>query len=148
MLRAAALGCSLLFVACAPQQVTVVMNAQNNSGQSGVATLTDLGGTTRVVILIRKSEFGEKQPTHLHNGRCGEIGPRQDTSSRGKTIGLASIAPADPSMMIDIPATDGGYGASSSDVDLTMKEITNGDWVINVHDAADFALYVSCGNIN
>ncbi len=138
MLRAAALGCSLFFAGCAPPQVTVVMNAQNNSGQSGVAALTDLGGTTRVEILIRKSEFGEKQPAHLHNGRCGEIGPRQDLSSRGKTIGLASVA----------PAADGGYGASSSDVDLTLKEITNGDWVINVHDAADFALYVSCGNIN
>jgi hypothetical protein len=137
MLRATALGCCLLFAACAPQQVTVVMNAQNNSGQSGVATLTDLGGTTRVVIRIRPSEFGEKQPAHLHNGRCGEIGPRQDLSARGKTIGLPSLAPS-----------DGGDGASSADVDLTMKEITNGDWVINVHDALDFSLYVSCGNIN
>ena len=55
---------------------------------------------------------------------------------------------ADPGTMTDVPKTDGGFAASSSDVDLTMKEITTGDWVINVHDAQDFSLYVSCGNIH
>jgi hypothetical protein len=148
MIRLAALTPALFLLACAPAQVTVVMNAQNNSGQSGTATLTDLGGTTRVVILIRQSEFGEKQPVHLHNGRCGEIGPRQDVSSRNKTIGLASMEPANPATMTGVPATDGGFAGSSSEVDLTIKEITDGDWVINVHDALDFSLYVSCGNIN
>lgn len=147
MQRLAVAVAVLGFVACSPAQVTVVMNAQNNSGQSGTATLTDLGGSTRVVILIKRSEFGEAQPTHLHNGRCGEIGPRQDKSASG-SIGLSSVTPADPSMMDGVPATDGGFGASSSEVALTLKEITNGDWVINVHDALDFALYVSCGNIN
>ena len=135
---------ALLFLACAPQQVTVVMNAQNNSGQSGTATLTELGSGTRVVVVIRKSEFGEKQPSHLHSGRCGEIGPRQDSYSRG----LGSIEKAEPSTMKGVPPTDGGFGASSSEVDLTLRELTNGDWVINVHDAQDFSLYVSCGNIN
>ncbi len=138
----------LFFAACAPQQVTVVMNAQNNSGQSGTATLTDLGGTTRVVILIRRSEFEEPQPTHLHNGRCGEIGPRQDKSPKGGTIGLGSVLLADPKSMDGVPATDGGFGASSTDVEMSLKELTTGDWVINVHDAQDFSLYVSCGNIN
>ena len=101
-----------------------------------------------MVILIHRSEFGEKQPVHLHNGRCGEIGPRVEMSVRAKTIGLPSIQPADSSSMTGVPRTDGGFGASAAEVDLTMKEITNGDWVINVHDALDFSLYVSCGNIN
>ncbi len=127
----------LLFAACSPQQVLVVMNAQNNSGQSGVATLTSLGSTTQVDLRLAASEFGEAQPTHLHNGRCGEIGPKQDLSSRGRTIGLASVT----------TSADGGFGESSAEVDLTFAEITNGDWVINVHDAQDFSLYVSCGNI-
>ena len=29
-----------------------------------------------------------------------------------------------------------------------MSSLTNGDFVLNVHDSRDFALYVSCGNIN
>ena len=148
MIRIPALCTVLVLLACGPQQVTVVMNAQNNSGQSGTATLTELGGTTRVVILIHRSEFAEPQPAHLHTGRCGELGPKQVTSTRGKTVGLQSVGPADPSTMKGVPNTDGGFSGSSADVDLTLKEITNGDWVINVHDALDFSLYVSCGNIN
>lgn len=143
-LRPALLG--LVLAACAPAQVTVVMNAENNSGQSGTATLTDLGGATRVVIVIRRSEFGENQPVHLHTGRCGEIGPRANLMNY--TLGLGDMRPADPKTMPGVPATDGGYAATSADVDKSLKDLANGDWVINVHDALDFSLYVSCGNIN
>ena len=124
------------------------MNAQNNSGQNGTATLTDLGSKTRVAVVIRRSQFGENQPVHLHTGRCGEIGPRADRDAGERTLGLGDIRPADSTTMPGIPATDGGYGATSADVDFTFKELTNGSWVINAHDALDFALYVSCGNIN
>ena len=147
MIRSALL-CAVAGLACAPAQVTVVMNAQNNSGQSGIATLTDLGGTTRVVVLIRRSEFGESQPIHLHTGRCGEIGPRTSMSPRGTTVGLPELVPAHPSTMPGVPQTDGGFAATSADVDFSLKELTTGDWVINVHDKQDFSLYVSCGNIN
>ena len=144
MARLALIG--VLLSACAPAQLTVVMNAQNNSGQSGTATLTDLGGTTRVVVLIHKSDFDENQPVHLHTGRCGEIGPRADL--KNKTLGLTDMRLADPKTMPGVPATDGGYVATSADVEMKFSELTTGDWVINVHDALDFSLYVSCGNIN
>lgn len=135
----------LVFAACAPPQVTVVMNAENNSGQSGTATLTDLGASTRIVVLIKKSEFGENQPIHLHTGRCGEIGARADL--KNKTLGLGDLRPADPKSMPGVPATDGGFAATSADVEMKLSDLTTGDWVINVHDALDFSLYVSCGNI-
>lgn len=136
----------LLCAACGPAQLTVVMNAQNNSGQSGTATLTDLGGRTRVVVVIHKSGFDENQPIHLHTGRCGEIGPRADL--KNMTLGLGDLRPADPKSMPGVPATDGGFAATSADVEMSFKDLTTGDWVINVHDALDFSLYVSCGNIN
>ncbi len=130
-----ALLASLLLAACSPAQVIVVMNSENNSGQNGTATLTDLGGKTGIVVRIKRSEFGESQPIHLHTGRCGEIGVRADL--KNKTLGLSDVRP-----------TDGGLAGTDAELEIPLKDLTTGDWVINVHDALDFSLYVSCGNIN
>ena len=146
---------ALLWFACAPNQVTVVMNAQNNSGQNGVATLTDLGGKTKVLVIVHKSDSPDPQPVHFHPGRCGEIlakfEPARDKSARGLPagVGLPDINGLDRGDGVDPPGpTDGGVAFTQATLDVPLSTLTGGDTVINVHDSRDFALYVSCGNIN
>ncbi len=45
---------------------------ENNSGQSGVAVLTDLGNNqTRVAITLGGGAANVAQPAHIHEGSCG-----------------------------------------------------------------------------
>lgn len=149
-MRAPVLAAVLLTLGCGPQQVSVVMNAQNNSGQSGIATLTDLGASTKVVVIIHKSDVPDPEPVHLHPGRCGEIQVKITPKQVGATtLGLPSIAaPGVVSGVDPIGPTDGGVVYTSATLEIPFKQLTGGDYVINVHDSRDFALYVSCGNIN
>lgn len=144
-LRIAAALMTLL--ACGPKQVLVVMNAQNNSGQAGVATLSEQGSKTDVLVVIHKSDAPDPQPVHFHTGRCGEIGPRYDASVAA--AGLPSMHAPDPGNKDDPPPPDdGGIVFTRATLDVPFAKLTGGDFVINVHDSRDFALYVSCGNIN
>ena len=144
-----ALATPLLLLACGPKELLVVMNAQNNSGQSGVATLTDLGAKTRVVVVIHKSDAPDPQPVHFHPGRCGEIGAKVDTSVLA--AGLPSMDSPNRPDLKDVgppPANDGGIVYTQATIEVPISKLNGGDFVINVHDSRDFALYVSCGNIN
>jgi hypothetical protein len=142
---------ALLGVAsCGPRQLSVTMHAQNNSGQSGYATLTDLGAQTHVLIVIHKSDVPEEQPVHFHPGRCGEIGGKFIPTGG---LGLPNIGPIDRMDKVataenPAPASDGGIVWTQATLDVKFKDVTGGDFVLNVHDSRDFALYVSCGNIN
>src|SRR4029453_281142 len=52
--------------------VTVHLEAENNSGQSGTAILTDLGnGQTKIEIDVAGEPAGASQPMHVHEGQCG-----------------------------------------------------------------------------
>lgn len=150
---------SLVFLtACGPKQTLVVMNDQNNSGQSGYATLTEVGDKTDVLVMIHRSDFPVDQPVHFHPGRCGEIGvkrldprtsPSPDTTGGELALGMPNLRdPANPRGVDPAPANDGGVVYTRALLDVKTSLITSGDFVINVHDARDFALYVSCGNIN
>ncbi len=129
-------GLSALLVvfasACGPQSLRVVMNAENNSGQSGFAVLTALSASkTRVEIDIAASNDSRPQPAHVHDGRCGEIGAIKS--------GLANLAP-DPKKA--------GRFTSSTEIDLGLDALQKGSFAINVHDVRDFSLYISCGQVN
>lgn len=117
--------------ACGPQAVRVVMNAENNSGQAGFATLTPLGATkTRVEVDIAPSNDSRPQAAHVHEGRCGQIGPIK--------AGLTELKP---------DASKQGRFTSSTEVAVGLAELQRAEFAINVHDARDFSLYVSCGEI-
>lgn len=121
----------LVLAACGPQSVRVVMNAENNSGQSGLATLTALSAArTRVDLEIGPSNDPRAQAAHVHEGRCGQIGPVK--------AGLTELG-AD--------AKKGGRFTSSTEIAVGLAELQRGEFAINVHDARDFSLYVSCGEI-
>lgn len=105
--------------------VTVRLEAQNNSGQNGVATLFPQGEKTRVVIEILNAPPGVAQPAHIHAGRCDKL----------------DKAPKWP-----LEAVKGGRSVTlvPASIDTILKDKT----AINIHKSADEAqVYVACGNI-
>lgn len=131
MPRALVLTCVVVGSACGPSVVRVPMTAENNSGQSGFALLTPLSGaTTRVELELSPGNDPRPQAAHVHEGRCGEIGPIK--------------AP-----LMDLVATPakGGRFSSSTDINVGVAELLRGTFAINVHDARDFSLYVACGEL-
>jgi hypothetical protein len=105
-------------------EVTVDLAAQNNSGQSGTATLTAEGETTHVVVDVSDA-VSDSEPAHIHRGTCADLDP-------APAFGLPNVED----------------GRSEATVDVTLDELESGDYAINVHKSNDEAdVYVSCGDI-
>lgn len=131
MLRLVLLVVSVLSAACGPATHRVVMSAENNSGQSGFALLTPLsGGRTRVELDILPGNDPRKAAAHVHDGRCGEIG--------AIAAGLEDL---------ELNTAANGHFTSTTEIALALDAMLAGTFAINVHDARDFSLYVSCGEI-
>ncbi|MBL8914367.1 MAG: hypothetical protein JNM17_26920 [Archangium sp.] len=122
----------VLLSACGPRELRVTMNADNNSGQTGFATLEDLGNTVRVTVETSLPDYitDKGQAAHIHKGNCGEVG-----SNEGG-IGPLKVLQRDPSRV----------GATNV-FPRPMSTFKEGDWLINVHDERDTLIYVSCGEI-
>lgn len=113
-------------LASAADPVTVTLDAQNDSGESGTATLTDLGnGKVRVEVSVTGAPSGVPQPLHIHQGTCATLNPK----------------PA-------FPLTSAVDGKSVTEIDAKLADLQNGDYAINGHkSAAEASVYVFCGNI-
>lgn len=106
--------------------MTIKINAQNASGESGTATLTRLGAKTRVVIGIKGENLTGKQPAHIHKGTCAKLDPK----------------PA-------YPLHDVVLGKSTTVVDVSLDKLTASPMAINIHEsAANIGKYVACGDIH
>jgi hypothetical protein len=105
--------------------VTVHLMAQNGSGETGTATLTQMGSNVRVSISLMNVP-AMAQPAHIHTGTCANLNP----------------APK-------YPLTNVLNGKSMTTVhDVTLSTLTNGHYAINVHKSTnDLKTYVACGNI-
>jgi len=109
--------------AASAQETKVKLDAQNNSNESGTATLTPAGDSTKVVLEVKGA--GGTQPTHIHKGTCAQLDPK----------------PAFPLS----PVVD---GKSETTVKASMKDLTTGGYAINGHKSAqDLKTYVFCGDI-
>lgn len=105
--------------------VSVKLEAQNNSGQNGIASLTPEGDATRVVIEIPTMPAGVSQPAHIHPGRCGKL-------NKAPKWRLEDIRDGRSVSVVPVP------------LDVILKD----ESAINVHkSAAEMQIYVSCGNI-
>jgi hypothetical protein len=105
--------------------VSVKLEALNNSGQNGTATLMPEGDKTKVVIEIPNMPAGVAQPAHIHLGSCDNL---------------------DKAPKWTLEAVKGGRSVTVVPVslDTILKEKT----AINIHKSAEEAqIYVSCGNI-
>ena len=107
------------------QTLTLTMNAQNNSGISGIATFTDLGnGKTRVMMQVSGAGPGP-EPAHIHPGGCTQLDPTPEFT-------LSSVT----------------NGTSTTDVDSTLAELLDGDYAIHMHKSPDeLTVYVACADI-
>lgn len=105
--------------------VTVKLEALNNSGQNGVATLLPEGDKTKVVIEIPNAPAGVAQPAHIHLGSCDKL-------DKAPKWGLEAVK----------------GGRSVTVVPVSLETILKDRTAINVHkSAAEAQIYVSCGNI-
>ena len=53
--------------------MTVDIHAQNGSGESGTATLTQVGPDVTVVISLKGAPTTTPQPAHIHAGTCANL---------------------------------------------------------------------------
>ncbi|RJQ13768.1 hypothetical protein C4553_02680 [Candidatus Parcubacteria bacterium] len=107
-------------------QVVVVMNEQNNSGQTGTAVLTDIDGQkTKVTLVVSTGAVGVAQPAHIHIGSCPTPGA------------------------VKYPLNNVVNGRSETTLDISLLKL--GDELpsaINVHkSASEVSTYVSCGDL-
>ena len=131
-LRFALLGAALAGVLAAaasadtPTTITIKMVAQNNSGENGTATLTQVADGVRVAVKLDGAPTDVPQPTHIHVGNCGHINkaPEYPLANTVNGVGLATVK------------------------GVQLADLLKGTYAINVHKSTtDLATYVSCGNI-
>jgi hypothetical protein len=106
-------------------EMTVSMGEQNGSTQSGEATLTAVGDSTTHVVISIGSGGETPQPAHIHKGSCAELDPTPEH-----------------------PLENVVDGESSTHLNVSLDELRDGEFAINVHkSAAELKTYVACGDI-
>ena len=121
------LGTVLLFTGtAAAAAITIPIDAQNGSGISGTATLTDLeNGQTRVDIVVTGFQGGTPSPAHIHLGTCATLNPA-----------------------VLYPLTNVVDGKSTTVVNVATAALLAQPQAINIHKSAQEAtVYVACGTI-
>ena len=112
-------------VSTPPAPITVILYSQNDSGQEGTATITDMAGRTHVRLIVGNYTADVSQPAHIHTGSCSNLGG------------------------VDHPLNNVVNGSSETMLGESLGHITSGlPLAINVHkSAAEASTYVSCGDI-
>jgi hypothetical protein len=113
--------------ALAADSATAKLTAQNNSGETGTATLTKAGDNkTKVVLDVKGGPAGASQPVHIHKGTCDKLDPK-------------------PSY----PLSPVVNGKSETMVNASLDSLEKGGYAINGHKSAqDVSTYVFCGPIS
>jgi len=112
-------------IQASPNSVTFDLNQENDSGQSGRATLTSRNGQTEVVLNLTPGAL-ESELVHIHSGQCGD-------SLGGVVHSLTSFAD--------------GAGVSVTIVNAPLSSFLTGDFAVNTHKKGESSVYTACGNI-
>ena len=99
---------------------------QNNSGESGTATLTKQSDKqTKVVLAVTGGPAGVSQPVHIHKGSCAKLDPKP-------AYALSPLV----------------NGKSETVVNASLADLRKGGYAINGHKSAQQAsTYVFCGEL-
>jgi Cu/Zn superoxide dismutase len=121
-------ACSLLAplapTAAATSSLTVDLGAQNGSGETGTAALTQKPEGVEVVITLANAP-ATAQPAHIHTGTCAQLG--------GVQYPLTSVTGGNSTTVIK---------------GVTIDQLLTSPMAINVHKSTtDLATYVACGDI-
>jgi hypothetical protein len=108
-----------------PHARKIAIGQQNSSGQTGHASLKQVGHDMQVTLTIDHAPK-TAEPAHIHKGTCANLDP----------------TPA-------YPLKDVKDGKSVSTVhNFTFGMIKKGHYAINVHKSvADLKTYVACGDL-
>jgi len=130
LVAALAIASAMLFGFSPPasaqgQSVTLSLAGQNNSGITGTAVITELpGGKMRIEIHANGAGPGP-EPAHIHPGTCANLDPAPKFT-------LTSLV----------------NGASTTEVDGSLRDITGSPYAIHLHKAPDeLPVYVACADI-
>lgn len=107
-----------------PDEILVTLDAQNNSGEAGAASIVDVNGKAKVIIDISNGTGGP-QPAHIHVGACPNPGT------------------------VAFPLGDVVNGKSETVLPISVAELLGKlPLAINIHKSTTEAgVYVSCGDI-
>lgn len=108
-----------------PLEMTVKLNEENNSGESGTATLKEENGKTTVTINLTGFTEGIPQPAHIHTGFCPGV------------------------EAVKYPLSNIISGSSVTVLNATLADIRqNLPLAVNVHKSAqEIASYTACGEL-
>lgn len=108
-----------------PRKITVKLDQQNNSGETGTALLMDLEGKTRVVLQLNGYPIDTSQPAHIHTGTCADLGE------------------------VKYPLIFPMNGSSETTLDTPLNSLLiELPLAVNIHKSAHEAgIYYACGNI-
>jgi len=109
-----------------PETLIFSLSAQNNSGESGTATITPISDTqSRVSFTVTGAPAGVAQPVHIHTGSCPTPGG------------------------VKYPLTNVANGASETVLDVTVAALkAQAPLALNVHKSTtEVGVFVSCGNL-
>lgn len=106
------------------EPLVITLSPQNDSGESGTATLKQENGKTKVVVDL-DSAPSSAQPAHIHTGSCADLG--------GVKYPLISPVDGESETLLDVPLTQ------------LVSELP---LAINVHKSSEeISVYVACGDI-
>ncbi len=108
----------------ASNTISVALSAQNNSGESGMAEVSEVDGRAKVVITLSGELQGVAQPAHIHVGSCPGPGA------------------------VKYPLSNVVNGVSETVLDVPFSALKNfAALSINIHkSAAEIKTYVACGD--
>jgi CHRD domain len=113
----------------AEKAVTIDLAEQNESGESGTATLTPEGSDQVRVTIDLDGAPADAQPAHVHKGSCDALGD------------------------ILHPLTNVENGSSDTVLDVNLQDLQaamlSGGLAINVHESTvNLETYVACGDLS
>ncbi len=109
----------------ADNTMTVTLNAQNGSGQTGTATITQKSAADIMVSITLSNGTSDPQPAHIHKGTCANLDPKPL-----------------------YPLTNVVSGKSDTEVMVNMADLEKGQYAINIHKSAtEVGTYVACGDL-
>ena len=109
----------------APNQSAVTLSQQNESGETGAATLVEENGQVVVTLSMLGFPQDTPQPAHIHVGVCPDVGA------------------------VMYPLTNVVNGESTTTLEVTLAQLESElPLGINVHkSAAEASVYTACGDL-
>lgn len=110
------------------QIATVRLDEQNNSGQSGTATLEETAEGVVITLIVTAGPDATPQPAHIHVGQCPNPGA------------------------IEYPLANVVFGESTTTLDTDLETLAaqtaDTGLAINIHQSSRRAdIYVACGDL-